>query len=624
MHGNIIREFEFFSSQVETDSVNVIFPLEKMPLDGVKSMVYRSFITCDDPKGVVDCNIVKISKVNSQKLEQKIKTHRTSRNSNRDLLSQIEKDELISKEMRERIHGKSSVPLMEVCRGAEKLNQMVDSWSKGVRSDRKSEEVAEDLLEGTSSLKESLIMLAKLQEASKDSVRLKIKYQRSFSCHFEDERFPVEVQRSKLSRHGSSRNGADEVKKVIKDSLVRRDLRHDGLIGEKFCFRDINSDSGSEVPSTSSSQSSMISDNVNCCHVSTSAQKNLKRNNLIAKLMGLDEISSRPVQTTPKKGFEFEKVSGYKTSQFGIDTTRNAQKSKSVINKADHEKETLREILEKMPFDRHVRSDPDKDFKLHCRPHSYNNGSKQRSKDVSPIVLIKPKPLPHNELEEHRAHASLKEEAFNQKAMPRRTEKKELRSFDDSDFGGGILSSDKLHRKQEAEGIPLKQITQEGRISKHKEEVRKLRKGVVDTKKKAAEKLKTSSPVPDMPHEKEPIDKKVLTTSKKLTAATRKPVGKEFAKEKVVSRPQHQEKVTSTNPRKNKTHKQHSSIPDSVSGRAVRAISNDRNCQKKEEAVLAHSEVKSLVSSYLSFNFWFMILFLLCINILYSSLVKRD
>ncbi|CAK9329392.1 unnamed protein product [Citrullus colocynthis] len=561
-----------------------------MPLDSVRSVVFRSFITCDDPKGVIDCNLIKISKVNSQKLEQKISAHRTNRNSNKVLVSQVEKEEVISKEMRERIHGQ----------GAEKLNHMVGSWSKGMRSERQPEKIAEDLLEETSSLRESLIMLAKLEEASNGSMQLKMKYPKSFSCHFEDECFPVDVPRSKLSRHGSSRNGADEVKKVIRDSLVKRDSAHNITVGEhKSCFHCINSDSGSEIPSTSSSQSSTIDDNVNCCHVSTSQQKNLKRNNLIAKLMGLEEISSRLVQTTPKE-FEFRKVSGYKTSLFGIDTTLNAPKSKSVINKEDPKKGTLREILEKMPVNRLRDCDSDIEFKIHC-PHSYNNGSKQRLKDVLPTVLIKHKPLPPDELEEHRAHVSSKDDAFNQKAMLRSTEKKELRSFYEFDFHGGISSSDKLHRKQKAERTPLKETAQEGRKPKPKE-VRKLRKGTVDTKKNAAEKLKTSSPKPDMPHETETIDRKVLA-SKKLTKATRKPVEKESAKEKVVSRPQHQEKVTSTNPRKNKTHKQRSTIPDSVLGRAVRAISNDRDCQEKEEPVLRSSEVNSFVSSYLSFNF---------------------
>ncbi|KAG6589923.1 hypothetical protein SDJN03_15346, partial [Cucurbita argyrosperma subsp. sororia] len=471
-----------------------------MPLDGVKSVVYRSFITCDDPKGVVDCNIFKISKVNSKNLERKVRGRRRSRNPNEVLVSQVEKEELISNEK----DGQSSLPFMEVCQGAEKLNHMVGSWSNGMRSDRKTEEIAEELLEGTSSFRESLIMLAKLQETSNESVQLKTTYRKSFSCHLEDESFPVEVQRSKLSIHGSSRNGPDEVKKVIRDNLVRRDSKRNVAVGEESCFHDINFDSGSEIPSTSSSKSSLISDNANCCHVSTSGQKNLKRNNLIAKLMGLEEISSRSLQTTPKEG-------------------------------------TLREILEKMPFNRLIESDPDKEFKHHGS-HSYNHyGSKQRLENILPIVLIKHKPFPPNVFKEHRAHVSSNEDVFDQQAMLRSMKKKE---------------------------------------PKHKE-VKKLRKGTVDAKQKAAEKLKRCSPMPDMPHEKEPIHKKILT-SKKLTT-----------KEKVVSRPQHEEKVSSTNPRKNRTHKQRSSIPDSKPGRAVRPISNDHDCQKKEAAVPARSEVNS-------------------------------
>ncbi|KAA0046534.1 DUF4378 domain-containing protein [Cucumis melo var. makuwa] len=531
---------------------------------------------------------MKISRVNSQKLEQKIRAHRTSRNSSKDLVSDVEKEELISKEMRERIHGQSSISFMEVCQGAEKLNHMVGSWSKGMRSERKTEKIAEDLLEETSSLRDSLIMLAKLQEASNESMQLKMTYPKSFSCHLEDECFPVEVQRSKLSTHGSSRTGADEVKKMIGNSPVKRDSVRNVTVGErKSCFRDINSNSGSEISLTCSSQSSLIDDNVNCCHGTTSQQKNLKRNNLIAKLMGLEEIPSRSMQITPKKEFEFKKVSGYKTSLFGINATLNMPKSKSVINKEDHQKGTLREILEKMPVNKLRESDSDIEFNIHCS-NSYNDGSKQRLKDGRPIVLIKHKPLPPDEFEEHRAHVSSKNDAFDQKTKLRSTKKKELQSAGDFDFHGGIMSSDKLHRKQKGQGSPVKQIAEEGRKLKPKKEAKKLKECTVDTKKKTAEKLKIFSPMPDMPHEKEPIDRKVLS-SKKLT----KPVEKEFSKEKVVSRPQHQEKVTSTNPRKNRTHKQRSSIQDPVPERAVRAISNNRDCQKKDEPVLSHSEVNS-------------------------------
>ncbi|KAE8009146.1 hypothetical protein FH972_005599 [Carpinus fangiana] len=55
---------------------------------------------------------------------------------------------------------------MEVSQGVQKLNWMFDLWTKGVRFDGQSKDIAEDLLKRALDLQESLIMLGKLQEAS--------------------------------------------------------------------------------------------------------------------------------------------------------------------------------------------------------------------------------------------------------------------------------------------------------------------------------------------------------------------------------------------------------------------------------------------------------------------------
>ncbi|XP_058074331.1 uncharacterized protein LOC131223060 [Magnolia sinica] len=60
-----------------------------------------------------------------------------------------------------------SFQLKQVSQGADKLNMMIDSWSRGIDLDGQSGHIARDLLRGALDLQESLIMLGKLQEASK-------------------------------------------------------------------------------------------------------------------------------------------------------------------------------------------------------------------------------------------------------------------------------------------------------------------------------------------------------------------------------------------------------------------------------------------------------------------------
>lgn len=87
-----------------------------MPQDGIRSVVYRSFVTCDDPKGVVNCKTIKKSRTGSQQMDQKNESQRTRKNSNTAMAYDTERVDTVSKGFAEEVHSQSSFQVMEVSR----------------------------------------------------------------------------------------------------------------------------------------------------------------------------------------------------------------------------------------------------------------------------------------------------------------------------------------------------------------------------------------------------------------------------------------------------------------------------------------------------------------------------
>lgn len=169
-----------------------------MPQERLRSVVYRSFLTCDDPKGVAECKkTITRSKNKTPNDEQKLQ-------------------------------------IMEVSRKADKLNEIIDTRSNFI---------AQDLLQGALHLQESLFVLTKLQQASKQSKKM--------PC-------PLPLP---------SRDVYDELREVIRESFARQKI----LTGKEGSCLDL--------PSTSSS--------------SGGSSSRHEKPNLIAKLMGLDEVPLR-------------------------------------------------------------------------------------------------------------------------------------------------------------------------------------------------------------------------------------------------------------------------------------------------------------------------------------------
>lgn len=57
------------------DSFNGILCHRNMPQDNLRSAVYRSFVTCDDPTGVIECRTIRKSKTSSKKSDKIERNH---------------------------------------------------------------------------------------------------------------------------------------------------------------------------------------------------------------------------------------------------------------------------------------------------------------------------------------------------------------------------------------------------------------------------------------------------------------------------------------------------------------------------------------------------------------------
>ncbi|CAK7337416.1 unnamed protein product [Dovyalis caffra] len=566
--------------------------------------MYRSFVTCDDPKGVIECGTIRKSKSGSQKMDHKIVSHKALKNSKTDLAYKPAKEELISKGIMEEHPTPSSFQLLEVSRGAQKLNRTIDSWSKGLSYDGQSKDIATDLLEGALDLQESLLMLGKLQEASQYMAQLKrqkeklkrgrineVGDQMMNSHQFGDQHCQNGFQKPWLSADGSSKDCIDELKNAITDSLARQNLLPNRTTREKTSYerRTRDSVSASDVPSTSSSQSSMAQSSSSHSTLSISAAappRKEKGPNLIAKLMGLEDMPSKQLQKYPHKHWDVETDLSRKKSRpsFDIEIPK-VRKPQLLINKVGSEPRTLNDILQTMRFKGLLKSHSVKELKSwshYCRETHIN----QKSIDViSPIVLIKPS-VSCLKSKEVPAPMVWEMGALKAKRMPRNAKLKEWLDPRSVDYRDGSYSTWKMQgktevdepkdrrevivkpeeteiktvvqeevavrankksRELEPEETPIKKVSKE-RVEDHKDVVPRAEEERVETKLKGSSKLKASCPVTNQQQKKETTVKKVNKTLK-VDTNSRKRIETEVVKPKNVSRSQDQAKPASTKTR---------------------------------------------------------------------------
>ncbi|KAK1549698.1 hypothetical protein Q3G72_006390 [Acer saccharum] len=584
------------------------FLFGNMHPDSLKSVVYRPFVTCDDPKGVVECGTIRKSKSSSPKMEHKIDSSRKAKKKSDASLSYNKaekKEEIVSEGITEEFHSPSSFQLLKVSRGAQKLNGMVDSWSKGKSYDGQSKDVGKDMLKGALDLQESLVMLGKLQEASQYKGWLKKKQKEMskrgnndqvgiesvHSYHFGDRNYQMEFQKPRLSTDGASRDCYEELREVIRDSLARQNLLPKTQSEEMMGFHRRRLDSSSDIPCTSSSQSSITQTSNYSSTGSplsfTAPEKKPKGPNLIAKLMGLEEIPANPLQSTLPKQKKDDKFSSQQRPMFDYDMPK-VKRPQFVRQRDNPERKTLKEILETMHSTGILKSDSVNELQS-CPYQSCDLHSKERLiGNMSPIVLIRPRCDQFLESEETFVPMSQEKGVQDTKLRLRKLKVKEELPSRTSDCKEGSLNSGKTNRKTEGEENVIKRLSKEGE-KKRKDMIRILGEKEVKIKQKGCDKVISSGHVTHQPQKKEAIDKKDDKITKTMVGS-RKPIQKEIVKSKNVSKSQDQAKVNAmkvrkpdngSNAAKNQILHQQNSTLNAISNRTKQTVNNTSNDRKR-------------------------------------------
>ncbi|KAK8682855.1 hypothetical protein V6N13_038937 [Hibiscus sabdariffa] len=436
----------------------------------------------------------------------------------------------------------SSCQLLEVSRGAHKLNQVISSWSRGVIwCDQHSKDIAKDLLKGALELQDSLHVLGKLQEAS-HLARLKKKekeksdvIRRVNSSPVRERNYQKGILNPHISADVSSRDGIEGVREVIRDSLARQNLLHNIHAEEMRCFSSRYEDSASDVPSTGSSRSSSFqTDNVTSMDSSVwsaTEEKRARSPSLIAKLMGLEEMPLKSLQTHSQKDMEKNKIFSQQRPTFEIDTPK-VRKSRFVLPTEDPEK-TLKDVLETMHFKGLLK----------------NNSTKEIKPDSPPIVLIRPRPDPHLRLQEKFAPVFQEEGSLNSETVLRKPKVKEDSPSKIIDSTNRGLNFGKTSRRVDAKETPMKRhIQQEGGKGSRENEIRPVKKEV-KIKQSLPTKAKSSGSI-TRPSLKKVATSKNIDMMPKPMIGSRKPVKKEIAKAKNSSRSKDEAKVSPQKPSK--------------------------------------------------------------------------
>ncbi|GMI89479.1 hypothetical protein HRI_002617200 [Hibiscus trionum] len=506
-----------------------------MPQDSLRSIVYRSFVTCDDPKGVVECRTIRRSKTSSETMEPK------------------------NDECRRKAKNRSNVKdqLLEVSMRAHKLNHVTDSCSKGLWYDGNSKDAAEDLLKGALDLQDSLHMLGKLQEASHYMAKLKKEekekwdrlrndqvIRRTKSSPVGERNYRTESQNPRLSVDGTSRDCIEELREVIRDSLARQNLLPNINVEEKRCFSGRFPDSASDIPSTSSSQSSTLrTDNFTSMDLSISLpalEKKARGPSLVAKLMGLEEMPSKPLQTNSQKELENKKIFNQEKHVFEISRPK-VSKSQFVVRKEVQESRTMKDILETMHFKGLLKSNFIKEIKYDSHQWRDFFSEQKLINNSPPIVLIKPRLNPclqpqDNFVPLYKEKGSLKTEAMLEKVKV----KEEPPSIGSNNRG---LDFNEMRTRVDAEETPIKRLSSREGAKDNKEKEAMPVKNEAKTKERHPTKMKTPGPLSMPLLKKEATHKKIQSIPKPVVSSA-KPVNKEVAKAKNSLRSKDETNVT--------------------------------------------------------------------------------
>ncbi|KAJ1393518.1 DUF3741-associated sequence motif [Sesbania bispinosa] len=442
---------------------------------------------------------MKYRRTYSQKMKDKIKIQNTTENLETSLINRRYKEGKILKGSSENLTDPSFLHPIQVSRGDQSLNNMIDSWSSNLMYDGRSKDTAKSLLKGVLNMQDSLIMLGKLQEASQHTARFKRKHTekpkrdkidakmigRIHANQFSEQSNPKRFQKAQPSADGSSSN-------LIKESLIRQNMFP------------------STTPSISPSQSSGV-----ITHRFAGPSFSLtpsKGPNLVAKLMGLEEVPSKSFPAIKQKPLDGEKI------------MLKVKRNKYRAEKVNQEQKVLRETFDTV----HLKGQNFvKEPKLLV--HHFSDPNSKQFDNLSHIVLMKPQctsyqesvkthtPVPPEEL----SIRKLREEIISSKTIRQRK------------------GSSSTNMGKEMEKDVRRRLTKEKRPEFLKEVVK------LDAKEKSSGKVKLYSQVSHTSQANETIDKKC-----KVQIISRKLPEKDISVPRIVAIPQDQREITSTKLRK--------------------------------------------------------------------------
>ncbi|XP_039164029.1 uncharacterized protein LOC104436590 isoform X2 [Eucalyptus grandis] len=455
-----------------------------MPQDSRRSIGYRSFVTCDDPTGVVECGTIRRSKTSSHKMEQSIERRSIIKQSNKSSAHKTEREELVMGQTAEEFGGPTSFQLVEVSKGAQKLNKVIETWSKGLNFDGQyKDNIAKDLLKGALDLQESLVMLGKLQVATKYAARLKQKQEKSEGVRGDEMGFGK--MKSNLSEDrkrqplgdGSSEKNIEELRKVIRESFARQNLLLPSPVygGEDYFHRQ-NTDSVSREKGKSPS--------------------------VVAKLMGLEEFSFKLAHSPPRKRLEPQKSPLREKPILDV-VIPKTKKPENKVENVDMAHRTLREIVDTMQLQGLLRSNSSKKMKPLSQLFNECDSEERPVIDVPPIVLIKPISLPNSEAKEH---LSQRDGILNRRSILKTMTSKEEYASKPMDPKGGARNCEKTKTAKEEEDTSVARPTQQGGEKKFKEDDKKPTKEKILGK--SSKKTKLPAPASTKPLKKEAVGRR--------------------------------------------------------------------------------------------------------------------
>ncbi|KAL6976489.1 hypothetical protein U1Q18_025278 [Sarracenia purpurea var. burkii] len=117
--------------------------------------------------------------------------------------------------------------------------------------------------------------------------------------------------------------------------------------------------------------------------LSSKAPKKSKGSNLIAKLMGLEEIPSQAAQ----------KISSQRIAMFDIDMPKARKPLSSAAHKVDIEERKLNKIVETMQSKGLLKSNRAEEFWIQSHHSIISNSKRSIDGDAPPIVIMKPLPF---------------------------------------------------------------------------------------------------------------------------------------------------------------------------------------------------------------------------------------